>query len=121
MVDAVVIPEVEGDVAPVFGAHRHGSCADLLDSPERAVLHAEAALVLQEHDAIPAGEATFAAFDLQAHVIAQIAGVPHSPARGLVERAHLVVGVGEDDAAALGRRLAVAVPAVDQIVARLLT
>ena len=120
VVDAVVVLEVERDAAPVVGAHGHGSFADLNDGPERAVLHAKAALVLQEHDAISAGEATLAAFHRQAHVIAQIAGFPHPLAGGLVERAHLVIGVGEDDAAVVGRRLPVAVPAVDQIVARLL-
>ncbi len=120
MVDAVVILKVERDAAPVVGAHGHGSFADLFDGPERAVLHDKAALVLQEHDAIPAGEAARAAFDRQAHVIAQIAGFPHPPTRRIVKRAHLVVGVGEDDATLVGRRLPLAVPAADQIVARLL-
>lgn len=94
--------------------------ADLLDGPERAVLHAKTALVLQKHDAIPTGEAVLAAFDRQAHVIAQIAGVPHPLARCLIERAHLLVGVGENDAAFIGRRLPFAVPAVYQVAARLL-
>ena len=119
MVDAIVILEVERDVPPIVGAHRHGSGVNLNDGPGRTVLYAKAALVLKEHDAISAGEAALAAFDRQAHVIAQIAGGPHPLARGLVELTHLVVGMGEDDAAAVGRRLSVAVPAVDQIAARL--
>ncbi len=119
VVDAVVILEVERDAAPIVGAHGHGSFADLLDSPERAVLHAKAALVLQEHDAIPAGETALAAFDGDTHILAQITGFPHPLARRLVEFPHLVIGMGEDDAALVGRRLPVVVPAVDQIVARL--
>ena len=75
--------------------------ADLFDGPERAVLHAKAALVLQEHDAIPAGEVARAALDRHTHLIAQIAGGPHPLARCLVECAHLVIGVGEDDPAAI--------------------
>jgi hypothetical protein len=93
--------------------------ADLLDGPERAVLHAKAALILQEHDAIPAGEAAGTALNRHAHLIAQIAGGPHPLARCLVECADLVVGVGEDDPTLIGRRLSVAVPALDQIAARL--
>ena len=64
---------------------------------ERAVLYAKAAFVLQEHDAIPAGEAAVAALDRHTHLIAQIAGGPHPLARSLVEGADLVIGVGEDD------------------------
>ena len=79
--------------------HGHGLRADLFDGPERAVLHAKATFVLQEHDAIPAGEAAVAALDRHTHLIAQIAGGPHPLARRLVERAHLVIGVGEDDPA----------------------
>ena len=119
VVDAVIILEVERDAAPVVGAHRHGSGANLNDGPERTVLYAKAAFVLQEHDAISAGEVAFATFDHQAHVIAQIAGGAHPFARRLVQFAHLVVGMGKDDPAAVGRRLPVAIPAVDQIVARL--
>ena len=102
VVDAVVILEVERDVAPIVGAHGHGLRADLLDGPERAVLDAKPAFVLQEHDAIPAGEAAFAAFDRHTHVIAEIAGGPHPFARRLVEGPYLVVGMGEDDAAPIG-------------------
>ena len=101
MVDPVVVLEVEAHGSAIVGLHGHGLRADLLDGPERAVLHAKAALVLQEHDAIPAGEVSRAALDRHAHLIAQIAGSPHPLARRLVERAHLVVGVGEDDPAAI--------------------
>ena len=120
MVDPVVVLEVELHGSAVVGLHGHGLRADLLDGPERAVLHAKAAFVLQEHDAIPAGEVSLAALDRHAHLIAQIAGGPHPLARCLVECADLVVGVGEDDPALVRRCLPVAVPALDQIAARLL-
>ena len=68
----------------------------------------------------PLAKLRAAALDRQTHVLAQIAGGSHPLARGLIEGAHLVVGMGEDDAAAVRRGLPVAVPAVDQIVARLL-
>ena len=61
-----------------------------------------------------------AAFDRQPHVIAQITGSSHPLPRSLVEDADLVVGVGQDDPAPVGGGLPVAVPAVDQIAARLL-
>ena len=73
--------------------------ADLFDGPERAVLDAKAAFVLQEHDAIPAGEVSRAALDRHTHLIAQIAGGPHPHPRRLVQRPHLVIGMGEDDPA----------------------
>jgi hypothetical protein len=120
MVDPVVVFEVELHGSVIVDLHGQGLRADLLDGPERAVLHAKAALVLQEHHAIPAGEISRAAFDAQADVIAEIARGPHPLARCLVDGAYLVVGVGEDDPAALRRGLPVAVPALDQIAARLL-
>ena len=94
--------------------------ADLFDGPERAVLDPKPAFVLQEHDAIPAGEVALAALDRHTHLIAKIATAPHSFARCLIQRTHLIVGVGENDPAALRRRLPVAIPAIDEIVARLL-
>src|ERR1700758_2598479 len=103
MVDPVVILEGEAHRSAIVGLHRYRLPADLLDGPERAVLHAKAALILQEHDAIPAGEVSGAAFDGQADVVPQITRSPHLFARRLVERADLVVGVGKDDPAALRR------------------
>jgi len=47
------------------------------------------------------GEAALAALDRDAHVLAQIASLPHPVAGSLVEFAHLGIGVGEDDAAAV--------------------
>ena len=120
MVDLVVVLQVKLHGSAIVGLHGHGLRAHLFDGAERAVLHAKAALVLQEHDAIPAGEVSLAALDRHTHLIAQVAGGPHPLARCLVKRADLVVGVGEDDPALLRRRLPVAVPAVDQIAARLL-
>ena len=120
MVDPIIILEVEANGSAVVGLDGHGLRADLLDGPERAVLYAEPALVLQEHDAVPAGEAALAALDRQAHLIPQITRRPHPFPRSLVEGANLVVGVGEDDPAALRCCLPVAIPALDQIAARLL-
>src|SRR6185295_11992188 len=120
MVDPIIILEVEANGSAVIGLHGHGLRADLFDDSQRAVLHAKAAFILQEHDAVARGEVALAALDRQVHLIAQIAATPHWFARRLVQRAHLVVGVGEDDPAALRRCLPVAVPALDQIAARLL-
>jgi hypothetical protein len=100
MVDPVIIPEVEANGSAIVGLHRHGLRADMFDGSQRAVLYAEPALVLQEHDAIPAGEAALAALDREAHLIPQITRSPHPLPRGLIEGAHLVVGVCEDDPAA---------------------
>ena len=101
MVDPVIILEVEVHGSAIVRLHSQRLRADLLDSPERAILHAKATFVLQEHDTIPAGEISRAAFDRQAHVIPQITGSSHPPTRCLVQRANLVVGMGEDDPAPL--------------------
>src|SRR5690606_30910459 len=95
VVDAVIVLQVEGHAAPVVSANRHGCCADILDGAKRAVLDAKAALVSQEHDAIPGGEVSFAALDGHAHVLAKIASLAHPVAGRLVEFAHLRIGVGE--------------------------
>jgi len=120
VVDLVVVLEVERDIAAVVGTDDHGLRADLLDGSERAVLHAKAALVLQKHHAVAGSEIPRAAFGGDMHVVAKVACFPHLSARCIVERAHLVVGVGEDDAAPVGRCLPLAVPTVDQFAARLL-
>ena len=120
MVDPVIILEVEANGSAIVGLHGHGLRADLFDCSKRAVLHSEPAFILQEHDAVSAGEVALAALDRQVYLIAQITCSPHPLPRRLVERAHLVVGVGEDDPAAPRRCLPVAVPALDQIAARLL-
>jgi len=101
VVDLVVVLQVELHGSVIVGLHGHALCVDLLDGAERAVLHAKAALVLQERDAIPAGEASLAALDRYTHLIAQITGGPHPLAGCFVERSHLDIGVGEDDPAAL--------------------
>ena len=120
VVDLVVVLQVERDIPAVIGAHRHGLRADLFDGPVRAVPDPKSAFVLQEHDAIPTRKTARPALDRQTNVLTQIAGGSHPLARGLIEGTHLVVRMGEDDAAAVWGGLPVAVPAVDQIVARLL-
>src|SRR5450631_3647585 len=120
VVDPIVILEVEANGSAVVGLNGHGLRAHLFDGPECAVLYAKASFVLQEHDAIPAGEAAVAALDRHTHLMAQITGGTHPHPRSLVEGPHLVIGMGEDDAAPVGRRLPVVIPAVDQITTRLL-
>jgi hypothetical protein len=81
MVDPVIILEVESNESAIVGAHGDALRADLLDGREGAVLHAKAALILQEHDAIPAGKVSRAAVDGQADVIAQLSRSPHPRSR----------------------------------------
>lgn len=119
MVDAVVVLQVEGNGSAMIRTHRHGSRADLLEGAERAFLHPEPALVLQEHHTVAMGEGTRAALHDDTDLLAEFAGLPHPSAGSLVEGAHLVIGVGEDDAATVWRGLPVTVPAVDQLAARL--
>ena len=101
MVDPAIVLEIEAYGSAIVGLHGHGLRADLLDGPESAVLHAKATFILQEHDAIPAGEVAHAAFDRELYVIPQITPGPHPLPRCLVQRADLVVGVGENYPAAL--------------------
>jgi hypothetical protein len=120
VIDAVVILEIEGQGSAIVGAHGQGLRADPFDGAEGAVLDAKPAFVLQERDTVPAGEVAFAPLDRHTHLNSQITSGAHAPARCLIEGADFVVGVSENDPAALRRFLPVAVPAVDQIGARLL-
>ena len=70
MVDAVVILELEAHGSVIVGLHGHRLRIHLFDSPERAVLNAEATLVLQEHDAISNRECSLAALDRHTHLVA---------------------------------------------------
>src|SRR6267142_4392106 len=97
MVDLVVVLHVELHRSTVIGAHGHALRVDLFDGAERAVLHAKPAFVLQEHDAISAGEAALTTLHRYMHFFAEIAGGPHPHPRSLVEGADLVIGMGEDD------------------------
>src|SRR3954453_11589929 len=99
VVDPIVIPEVEANGSAIVDAHNHGPRVHLFDGAERAVLYAKASFVLQKHDAIPAGEAALAALDRHMHLTAQITGGTHPHPRSLIEGPHLVIGMGEDDAA----------------------
>ena len=47
----------------------------------------------------PLAKLRVAALDRHTHLIAEITGGPHPHPRCLVERAHLVIGMGEDDPA----------------------
>src|SRR3546814_2510960 len=74
-----------------------------LDFPQRAVLHAHAAPVLEEHDAVAAGEVARAPLRRYTHVLPQLAGVAQPIARGLVQIAHL--GIGEIGSASCRERV----------------
>ena len=70
--------------------------------PQRAVFHAEAAIVLQEHHAVAGGEVPAR----RARLVRRTSG-PRSPASRIRSRAavfnaaHLFIGMGQDDAAGL--------------------
>ena len=121
MIDTVIMLEVEAYGSAVLGLNGHGLRVHLFDGPKCAVLDAEAALILQEHDAVSAGKVARAALDRHTHLIAQITGGTHPHPRNLVEGPHFVVGVGQDDAGPIRLCLAVAVPAADQIAASTLS
>jgi hypothetical protein len=118
MIDVRIILGVESDIAAIVGAHGHALRRHLLDGAECAVLDAQAPLVAQEHDAVAAGELALAALgaDCTTH---------RCPARHwraafrarVIEFAHLVIGVGEDDPRIAGAGLPVAIPALDQLAA----
>ena len=105
VVDAIVVLEVESDGTAIVSLHGHALRADLFDGAERAILHTKTALVLQEHDAIPCGEVSFAALHRHAHVLAKIARFPHPVAGRLVEFPHLRIGVHVEILRQLDQRL----------------
>src|SRR3546814_14818423 len=80
-----------------------------------AVLDLKAAFVFQEHDPVAASEHATAPLGLDQHVIAKLARFAHPVARRLVQFAHLVIGMGEDDPRLIGRGDALAVPTLDKI------
>ena len=84
VVDAIVVLQVERHIAAVIGAHGHALGVDLLDGPERAVLHAKPALVSQEHHAVARCEVPGTAFGGDIHVVAKVSGFTHPPTRHLV-------------------------------------
>src|SRR3546814_15330235 len=102
MIEVAVILDVERDAAPVVGAHRHTLIADALDRPERAVLHFQAALVAQEHDAVAGCKHLVAALDIDRNIVAKVAATEPRIARCLVELATLRHGGGADTAAGIG-------------------
>src|SRR3546814_13293391 len=114
MIDMSIGFEVERD-RPSVGAHGHGGAARALDRSERAILPRKAALVAQEDDAVAGSERTLAALDLDRDILAQIARRSHLIARRLVERAHLLIGVGEADPRIAGGPLPITLPAPDQV------
>src|SRR3546814_6589535 len=83
------------------------------------VLDLKAAFVFQEHDPVAASEHATAPLGLDQHVIAKLARFAHPVARRLVQFAHHVIGMGEDDPRLIGRGDALAVPTLDKLAPRL--
>src|SRR3546814_4681775 len=67
MIDMGIVLEVERDPPAIVEPHRHAVGGHALDLAQRAVLHAKAALVFQEHDAVAAGELPCPPFGRHAH------------------------------------------------------
>lgn len=88
--------------------------------PQRPILDPKAALVTQEHHAVAGSKLARTALDAHCDILTEIASSAQPLARGLVERLHLVVGMGEDDPACGGCGLPVAIPRIDQLAPRLL-
>ncbi len=119
VIDLGVILEVEGDAAAAVEPHGHPRGRDLLDLAQHAVLHPQPAIVLQEHQPVAGRELARGALSLDGHVLAQRASLAQPAPRRQIEIAHLVIGVGEDDPALIRLGDALAVPALDQILAGL--
>ena len=102
-------------MATIIQHYCHAGGRDAVDCTQRAVLHAEPAFVLQEHDAVARSECAGTTPGLDRDVLAQRASKAKPLPRGVVQRLHLVIGVGEDHARCGRRGGTVAVPALDQI------
>src|SRR3569623_678767 len=120
VIHVTIILHVESDRSTVIEHHRHPGLRDRLHLPERAILHAKAALVLQEHDAVTGCELPLAALGAHGNIVAQRTARTQPLARREVERADLVIGVGEDDPRGAWRDAAISIPAIDQLAPRLI-
>src|SRR3546814_17233864 len=87
------------DLSTVVEPDRHMLWRNPLDLTQRAVLHPQPALVLEEHDAVAAAELPRAPLGLHLHVGTKPSRVTHACARGPVKLATLGTGVGEEDPA----------------------
>src|SRR3546814_4129475 len=68
MIDMGIVFQVERDRSTVVEPDRHMLWRNPLDLTQRAVLHPKPALVLEEHDAVAAGELPRAPLGLHLHV-----------------------------------------------------
>jgi hypothetical protein len=93
MIDLVVVLDVERDCSAVVEQHGHAGSRDALDGPERAVLHAKAALVLQEHNPVAASQHTLTPVYLDRHILTKLPARAQPFTRSDVERLHFVVRV----------------------------
>ncbi len=115
MIDMGIVLEVERHRSAIVEPHRHAVGRHPLDLAQQTVLHAKPALVLEEHDAVAAGELPRAALGRHAHVVAQFARRAQPIARGQVQVTHLRIGMGEDDPGLVRIGAALRVPSVDQL------
>src|SRR3546814_13844448 len=83
------------DLSTVVEPDRHMLWRNPLDLTQRAVLHPKPALVLEEHDAVAAGELPRAPLGLHLHVGTKRSRVTQACARGQGQIANLGIGVGE--------------------------
>ncbi len=118
MIDMGVILEVKGDATPVIEHDGHSHPVDILNRAERAVLHAQIALVAEEHNPVAFGEAAVTALDLDRDIIAKRPALAQPVPDIAIELANFVVGVSENDPARIGMTLPIAIPRIDQLGAR---
>jgi len=114
MIDVGIVLGVEGDFAAIVGAHGHALGTGHCDRAECPVLHPKPAFVAQEDNAVTRCKLPFAACRLDRGIGTQCASRTHLFARHVVQFAHLVIGVREDDPVIAGAGLPFLLPAFDQ-------
>ena len=112
MIEVIVVAGVERHLAPVVEAHRHRVSPDGLDGPERAVLHFETAVVLQEVQPVSGGEISGPARRLDPMVDVELASLLAVLSGELVELLHFVAAVGQHDLGLAGLALAASLPSL---------
>ena len=110
MIEVVVVAGVEGHLATIVEAHRHRVSPDGLDGPERAVLHFDAAVVLQEVQPVSGSEISSPARCLDPMVDAELVLLLAVLSGELVELLHFVAAIGQHDLRLFGLALAALLP-----------
>src|SRR4051794_4109160 len=93
-----IVLEVKRDRATIVQLNNHSNSGDAFDAAERPILHAQAALILQEHDAIAGGERPLSAAGPDCRFLAKLSGLAQLLAGHPIELLHLVARVAEDEA-----------------------